>query len=211
MLIWMIKLIIFDYDDTLVRSSDQLYQTDTKAAIDLGFAPVSREIYFSAWGLPHEEMIKRFYPQVSFADYLKSYERFYKSGMLAVIEGARETLDKLAGRGFKLAILSAAQRAYLEEEIKTNKLLKYLSYVHSAESSPYKKPDPRVFDNILAHFKIGPEETVYVGDVVTDYLAASSARIRFIGVTSGIDTKEKFNRNGCNDLIGSISELADDL
>ena len=43
----MISVIVFDYDDTLVKSSEALYLADSKTAIILGLNKPTREKYFA--------------------------------------------------------------------------------------------------------------------------------------------------------------------
>ncbi len=83
------KAVIFDYDDTLVVSSEALYGADSKTATLLGLAPASREEYFRVRGRPHEEMIMKLYPGIGFGRYLETYKTVYDPSGIRLVEGAR--------------------------------------------------------------------------------------------------------------------------
>ena len=190
------KAVIFDYDDTLVASSEALYGADSKTATLLGLAPASREEYFRVRGRPHEEMIMKLYPGIGFGRYLETYKTVYDPSGVRLVEGAREVLAELSASGVMLAVLSAKSSAFLEEHLRLNGIRDYFAYIHSAETSRYTKPNPRVFDDVLEHLGIAPYDAVYVGDMVIDCVAASAAHMGFVGVASGIDTVKKFHDGG---------------
>ena len=52
------------------------------------------------------------------------------------------------------------------------------------------KPDPSGVKKLIDHFSCRPEETVYVGDGVTDALTAYNAKLRFIYCAWGQGAKE---------------------
>ncbi len=202
--ICMLKAVIFDYDDTLVMSSRALFGADSETASLLGLEPAGMEKYFSAWGRPHREMIRILYPGMDYEEYMKTYKTVYKWENVKLAAGVEEALKALKEKGLKLAVLSAKEGAFLEESLKRNRIRHYFDYIHSAESSVYKKPDPRVFDDVVKALKVHPSETAYVGDMTMDFLAASAAHIRFVGVATGIESAEKLRANGCTDVISGI-------
>jgi phosphoglycolate phosphatase-like HAD superfamily hydrolase len=71
--------------------------------------------------------------------------------------------------------------------------------LQGTDDEPTHKPDPKVFEKalgILAAKKIGKDETVYVGDALMDYYAARDAGIGFIGVSTGLVSKEQLEHEG---------------
>jgi hypothetical protein len=58
----------------------------------------------------------------------------------------------------------------------------------------FRKPDPRVFDELLAETGFAPGECVYVGDSPGDAIAAGGAGIRFIAcLQSGVRRLDEFD------------------
>lgn len=203
----MIKVIVFDYDDTLVKSSEALYSADSKTAISLGLANPTREEYFALWGKPHIEMIKVLHPSISQSQYLGQYKKIYDPSHLELFSEVKPLLKKIAMKKIKIAVLSSKEKSFLEEHLRYAEISDYVEHIHSSESSKYKKPDPRVFEDIIKHFKTEPSEILYVGDQVADFKAASKAGLQFIAVTTGINNTDDFKREGCTNIISSLKSL----
>ena len=201
------KLIIFDYDDTLARSSDFLYATDSATATMMGLLPANREQYFALWGLPHEEMIKVLYPGTNFAEYLTAYEKVYNPVNLKLFDGTKKLIRDLSSIGLMLSILTSKRQSFLEQHMKMNEIDQYFRYLHTAESSIYKKPDPRVFDDTLAHFSVEPSEALYVGDQIQDFRAATDRKMNFLAVTTGITGRNDFIKEGCTTICPDLASV----
>lgn len=203
----MIKLVIFDYDDTIVASSEALYKLDCKTAETLGLKNPTREQYFAVWGKPHNEMIKALHPEIDLTLYQNTYQSLYSQDVLKLLPDVENVLRGLKRQGKKLALLSSKSNKYLTDSLVHLGIGDLFGYIHSAETSPCHKPDPRVFEDILPHFNLRLEEIIYVGDQVTDFQAAKKAGINFIAVTTGINTRDDFRRAGCEQIIAALTEL----
>ena len=203
----MTKLVIFDYDDTLIKSSDVLFTVNFNAAKDLGLVPATKEVFFSLWGKPHKEMVATMYPEVAFEEYLKSYNKAYDPELLKVFDDVKPVLTYLKDSGYKLAILSSKRISFLKDHLEKNGLIDFFEYIHGAESSEFNKPDPRVFDDILKHFGLDTDEVLYVGDQTSDFVVSKKADIDFIAVTTGINNEEDFEEIGCKKIIPDISKI----
>jgi len=203
----MTRLVIFDYDDTLVRSSEALYKIDSETAHALGLKILTRQEYFALWGKPHNEMIKALYPDVDIDCYLKKYQEIYSDGILQLFDEVKQVLSDLKNRGVKIALLSSKQGEYLEKSLKHLGIRNFFDYIHSAEDSAYHKPDPRVFEGILSYFGFRTDEVVYVGDQLIDFIAAKAAGINFIAMTTGINTKTDFEKSSCQYICNSLKKI----
>ena len=153
-------------------------------------------------------MIEEMHPEIKLETYMKEYNRIYNPSNLVLFEGTLDVIKNLYNKGYKLAILSAKKIDKLEEHTKHLWIRSYFEYIHGAESSAYVKPDPRVFADILEKFSdIKKENIVYIWDQITDYLAASKAELKFIGIVSGIDNKDTFEKAGFYWTIQNINGL----
>ncbi len=177
----MIKLIIFDFDDTLVDSKRAHLHIDTTTAKKLGLKPVSKEKYFKYYGLPYNEFIEKLYPGVSVKKYKETSFALYDPGEFKPFPNTEEILDYLGGK-YSLGILSSKENGKLKDVLDHHKLSHYFAYIQGREDSVHFKPDGRVFDRILAHFKLKKEEVAYVGDLASDRDAALNAGIFFVGI-----------------------------
>lgn len=118
--------------------------------------------------------------------------------------------DASLGRRFGSALITNATRQILQldqESLALPPLNTCFGFVQSAEDSEFKKPDPRVFERMLGYFGVAAADVVYIGDELKDAEAALGAGLQFIGVETGLTTKDEFATRG----ILSVAALPDAL
>lgn len=104
-------------------------------------------------------------------------------------------LEGLARQSFRSALITNATQEVLDLDAETFEIASFENYFHlvqAGDHSEYKKPDPRVFDQVLGHFGVAATQTVYIGDEIKDAHAALDAGIYFIGVETGLATSDEF-------------------
>ncbi len=101
--------------------------------------------------------------------------REYRVGLKKVISSdsrnleVRSTLQQLRARGKRLGVFSNDRTVGLGLVLSTMRVKSFFQYIETSESLGAEKPDPRVFEHILAHFQVPPHVVAYVGDdPVTD-------------------------------------------
>lgn len=182
----MIKTVILDFDDTLVLTEEICFNLENDVLKEMGRPKMSREIHLKTWGQPLFEIISIRSEGINLEEFKKVYaeilNRYIVDGLYdAIPEENFETLRQIEKEGWSLAILTS--RTYgevkhiLSEEHLLSRLIK--DFYHK-DSSDYHKPDPRVFDHIIAKNNLKPQECVYVGDSPNDAKAALGAKINFI-------------------------------
>lgn len=230
----MIKAIIFDYDDTLVKTLECRVKAIVACAKeDFGIA-LSTQTVTEFWGRPFneifiklfnldpenkanktEEEVKAINDRLDAvkAKYYETIKRFPNK----LHENVNEVIQNLADKGYKLGIMSSLHEALLtKDSIETGLNRDLFFFIQSADDTDVHKPDPKAFTptfNKLNAFNIKPNETVYVGDAISDFVAAKAANMEFIGITSGKVTKAEFEKEGArvisrmNDLVPLIESL----
>lgn len=73
---------------------------------------------------------------------------------------------------------------------------KYFEHIQTIDNWPHKKPDPRVFEPVLEQFDAAPHEILYIGDELKDAVAARDAGVHFIGVETGMTSRQEFDAAG---------------
>jgi HAD superfamily hydrolase (TIGR01509 family) len=202
-----VKIVLFDYDDTLVQSSDACYQMDRETVEALGWPVFDRNRYFEEWGKPHFEMLKALCPGQDIEQFKLEFPRHRSDYNIKLFPDTSSTLATLRNQGWRLGVISSKTHARLVENLKNWRLETFFEYVQGVDVSPYHKPDPRVFQNALRHFQVEPQEIIYIGDSPGDYLAARDAHLQFIGVLTGIYKAEDFYRIGCHLVFPFLSEV----
>ncbi len=97
-----------------------------------------------------------------------------------VLPGAVEAVEALNEEGLRLAVVSnAPSHVFVEEAIARVGLRPYLSPVMSSAKAGARKPDPRLFQAIIADWQLRPENVVMVGDgLAADIAGAHAAGMR---------------------------------
>lgn len=203
-----INCIIFDYDDTLVASSEYLYNLENRVSAQLGLTLRTREQYFSLYWKPHIEMVQISYPDFDSNVYMQKYDELYNPNDIKPFDKTLEILQKLHAEWYKLWVLSWKIIAKLKEHMELLGISSLFDYIHWAESSSYKKPDSRVFNDIIEHFQPCVQSDIaYIWDNTIDYIAANNAWLQFIWITTGIHSKEDFEKLGCKNILSNIGDL----
>jgi len=193
----MLKLVIVDFDDTVCLTEEACFIIENQVAEEMGFKPMTRETHRMNWGKPLEAAIGERVPGIDAREFIKRVSAlipiYSRDGLLDSVPPRNlEALDALKEAGKRLAILTSrrySEVAHLLEQ--DHPINKRIEKIYHQDNSEFIKPDPRVFDRILKDFTTSPSEAVYVGDAVTDAMAAKGAGLHFIGVLEGGFREEK--------------------
>ena len=196
----MIRAVIVDVDDTLCLTEAASFELENEVLARMGRPPMSRAVHLSTWGevlldaMPHRSPgldLRRFaevFPVV--------HREFLAAGRLDVIPPENlEALDELVSDGRTVLLLTSRAEAEVEHMLAPDHVLAgRVSAAYHQGNTRYRKPDPRVFDELLAEAGFAPDECVYVGDSPGDAVAAGGAGIRFIAcLQSGVRRLDEFD------------------
>jgi len=206
----MIKIISFDLDGTLVKSTyaDKVWleglPTLYSKEKNIPLQQAKERIYtlYKEVGEDKKEWydidwwFKKFDLKGSWQNLLNNYR-----DKIQLFPETIETLENL-NKNFKLIILSNAKIEFIEIQLKETKLIQFFEYVFSSLSDfDTVKKTPEVYKKILSKLKIKPEELVHVGDNREfDYRSPKK-----IGIKSIYLNRDKKYRG--NHVIYSLSEL----
>ena len=195
----MIKVVIFDFDDTICLTEEACFILENRVAESMNFPPMTRKTHQKNWGLPLKTAIVERLPGINVDEFIKRQIKFMaetiEKGLLDKIPQENlDVLESIKKGGKKLAILTSRDtnevKHLLHESHPFNGLIE--AFYHR-DNSKYHKPDPRVFDEILDKLESRPEESVYVGDAISDAAAAKGAGMHFIAVLeSGLRDRKYF-------------------
>jgi putative acetyltransferase len=107
--------------------------------------------------------------------------------------GARETLETLAGRGYRLGVVSNAD-GRVRKVLEDAGLAKHLEIILDSAHVGFEKPDPRIFLAATGQLGLPPDACAYVGDLYEiDILGAGAAGLRpiLIGRCPAPETVER--------------------
>lgn len=120
-------------------------------------------------------------------------------------------MDKLIKLGKSLMILTSRTHGELQHLLTPDHLLaSRVKTFYYRDNMQYHKPDPRAFDELLKDSSLRPENCVYVGDSISDSVAAKQAGLHFIAsLESGLRQREDFNGQPVDAFIQRFPEIVD--
>ncbi|MBI2529998.1 MAG: HAD-IA family hydrolase [Candidatus Diapherotrites archaeon] len=208
-----IKAVIFDMDDTLLRTYKIAYGTYMLTAKALGLKKVPMKKFLKHWGMPYDELIRGTWRNAPIEEFSRIHGEFARKRSYPLIKGVNEMLAELKRRKMFLAIMSSKHTKAIPLRARQAGLkLDYFRELIGLESAPFHKPDGRVFRKLIAELKgrkIKKSETLYVGDGLMDYGAAKNAHLQFAAVLTGFRKRKDFLRAGLKDecILKSVIEV----
>jgi len=192
------KLIVFDWDGTLMDSEAQIVACLHAAIADLGLEPMDDETVKNVIGLGLREAIDTLVPgrderfHQTFVDYYRKY--WFQSEASVLFEGVREVLDTLKQQNLLLGVATGKARRGLERVLGETGLASCFHATRCADEAP-SKPHPQMLLDIMSRLDVSPKETLMVGDTEYDMEMASNAGAARIAVRTGVHSEERLNRH----------------
>jgi HAD superfamily hydrolase (TIGR01509 family) len=190
---------LFDWDGTLLDSARPGMHAFQRTLEDLGVpfdAGVYHDIYSPNWYSMYEALGV---PLDRWADADRLWLRHYGEELPRLVEGARETLDRLSEKGYLLGIVSSGSECRIRREIETLGLDALFRVIICNESTVNKKPHPEGLNLAIKTVGRPREACSYVGDTPEDIEMGRRAGVLTIGVHSGYPGRDR--------LIAAVPDL----
>ena len=215
----MIKGIIFDLDGTLCDTLEDI-RTGVNAVLKrLGYGERSLKEIHSFINNGSRQLIKRSLPDdvqsVDFivdsalSDYDVEYSKCY-CDKTHIFNGIAEILDELKTLGFKIAILSNKQDAFVRGIADKLFEARIFDCVMGQSEFP-TKPNPASALYVAKMIGAKPEACIYVGDSDVDVATAKNAGMKFIGVKWGYRDEETLKQAGAEIIAANPQELMQEI
>lgn len=211
-----VQTIIFDYDDTLVRTREIRYGTLQRLAREAFAAEISAHEIDAAWGIPGDQFLLRLLGKFLGNDLSamwRLYNQFCAEDPNALHSGVAEFLAEFSGR-FSFGILTSSSGKRVHAELAELPIdVGHFTVIQTAEQTDVHKPNPEVFVPIAEKFiasGIGKQNILYVGDSLADYEAATGYGLAFIGMAHSERERQVFRRQAITH-VQSFNTLAEVL
>lgn len=212
----MIRLVVIDFDDTLSLTEEAFFHIENHIAEKMGFDPMTRSAHQKNWGLPVKKAIIERVPGISADKFMEIHSQvlpeFLRQGKVDIVnEENLEILKKMRQMGKHLAILTSRTFNEVKHLLdKNHHMNKYIEKIYYMDTIEFHKPDPRAFNQLLKDFSVAPEETVYIGDSLSDGISAKGAGIHFIALLeSGLRKKDDFRSISVDFFAEKFTEVLD--
>lgn len=209
------KNILFDFDGTLVDTSEGIIRSMHHAYDCLGYERIKDEEIKAVIGPPLKDMFRQLLPEVSQEEIelgIKHFrERYGKFGVeeAELYPGVKEGLCKLREAGKNLYIVTSKPEAFVETIAKTNGIWELFSEVTAVELKGDSDSKATRMGKLLKKHNMSSEDTMMVGDRHEDVEAAAANGVRCIGVEYGYDEMSRLENAGCWKIVKSFSKVCE--
>lgn len=205
----MIDAVLFDFDMTLVDSSQGITNCMNAVAEKMNLPAVTRSQVMTIVGRPLEKGLHDIW-----GDYdegcLKEYRRIFNEIEYAGIEAfdyTKKVLSDLRSSGMKLGIATNRQAAVPVAEAVG--LSSYVDVVMGLGGIYRPKPEPDVLLAAIESLGGDPSRSIYAGDTDIDMKTAKAAGVLGVGVATGNFSKEALLKAGAWKAIDDLTGLPD--
>lgn len=209
------KAALFDFDGTLVDTTDLIYQSMRHAAGEVLGREVSREVLMANVGQPLPRQMELLSAEHAEA-LLNSYRLHNEENHDALIKefpGVEEALAYLRSAGVQVAVVTSKRRFSVDMALKNFPGLgEVVDQWVTMEDTTEHKPRPEPLHKGLELLgNVSREEAAYVGDSPFDVAAAKAARVKSVAVSWGAFSEEALRAAGPDHLVPDLDAAVDVL
>lgn len=185
------KLLIFDWDGTLMDSAERIVRCFQAAARDCGLDALTDESIRRTIGLGVVEALARILPDTNERG-RQEVARRYREHFLHLNEtptplfpGVAQGLQDLHRRGYRMAVATGKSRVGLNAALHASGTGTIFCTTRCADET-HSKPHPRMLHEILEEVGVGAGEALMVGDTSYDIEMAANAGMDSVAVAYGV-------------------------
>lgn len=208
------KLCIFDFDGTLIDSVDDVVTCFNKALSLYDLSTLTREDYIGYLGGNIDEIVSLVLRDKSTPENIEIFKKVYldfyessKKEATVPFPGAHEILEKLQENNVLLAINS--NRFTYSIELFVDRFFSDIDFI-SIEGHVMdfpSKPDPHGINEIVKKADVSLDDTIYIGDSITDIQTAKNAGIDCVIVKWGYGNRDDWENDYILEAIDEFSQI----
>lgn len=206
------RLVVFDWDGTLMDSEARIVDSMQAAVLDLGLESPTVDEVRNIIGLGLLEAVQYLLPHQgpeTHAQVVDCYRQHYlgEDGIpCRLFTGADEVVRELAGQGYLLAVATGKGRRGLDQAMSDTGMDAYFHTTRCADEA-FSKPHPQMLEQIMDALGAMPGETLMVGDTEYDMQLAANARTDALAVGYGAHSRERLMRHGPLGCLANVREI----
>lgn len=207
------KLLVFDWDGTVMDSAPRIVACMHAAIRDLALEPLTDAAIRNIIGLGLREAIDSLFPGRDDAfhqHFVERYRYYFLSAdqtPAALFPMAGETLRSLRAEGYLMAVATGKGRHGLDRVLDESGL-RELFHVTRCADETRSKPHPQMLLEIMEEVAVSPERTLMIGDTEYDMEMAGKAGTAALAATYGVHERSRLLRHSPLGCIDAIDELA---
>ena len=207
------KLLIFDWDGTLMDSAARIVASFQAAIAELGFEKRSPAQIRDIIGLGLETAIATLFPSLSaqhrdqLADCYRQH--FLKTHTLPtpLFPGVADTLHQFYVAGYLLAVATGKSRRGLNNALSETHLAHIFHSTRTADET-CSKPNPQMLQEIMDELSVLPTDTLMIGDTEYDLQMAHNAGVASVAVNYGVHEQTRVLANNPLICLNRLPDLS---
>ena len=219
------KLIIFDFDGTLIDSVPDLANSVNFMLLKLrrpthdidlirgwvgnGAATLVKRSLIGKREFLDEEINKNLFEQA-----LPIFLEHYGANSCVetfLYDGVKETLAVLKEQGFTMAIVTNKPHKFISPILRSLKIEEYFDLLIGADSLVAKKPSAEPLLHVIEKLSFTKEQSLMVGDSKNDIIAAKNAQIDSVAVSYGYNYGQDIGLYAPTIVIERFSDILEHL
>ena len=209
------KLLLFDYDGTLVDSAQMIIDGTIEAFNRCGLPTPKPEEIKAGIGQKLDTAIKSYLPlghKGMLDEVIRNYRQWYVEKDLEgkqfepLFDNIKPILELLRKDNWHLGIATNKSLRGLSRGLQHHKIGSLFSIIMTTDNF-IPKPNKAMAVHALKKLKIQNSDTFMIGDTVHDIKMGKNAKINTIGVTWGYNTQEELHQANADYIINDINEL----
>ncbi|PZD75280.1 Phosphoglycolate phosphatase [Acaryochloris thomasi RCC1774] len=201
------KLLIFDFDGTLVDSLEIFIEATNCLAKKYGYSPIETSQIPQIRALSSRALIQ----QIPVARWRLP---FFLQGLrqevsklatqIQLFDGAKEALTDLKNEGYCLGIVTSNAQSTVENFLVTQDLNTLFDFVHAGRGLLGKAGTLR---RLVKRYRLQPSQVIYIGDETRDIEAAQQVQIPSIAVSWGFNSRVVLEQQQPDMIIDTPDDL----
>ncbi len=205
----MLKLVIFDLDQTLIDTLPRFHRVFNMALEHFGGEPIDWNLFIRDYAY---DILNRHLPvePKEFWDYFLSHYNDVECEKDKLIDGAVDVLRYLKEKGINVVITTGRMVPADEvwKELRRFGIGKYVDYVYTRlDGYGDGRRRTELIMEAMKRFNANNDETILVADYWPDMQSGRDVGIYTIGVLTGLESEGKLRENGADVVIPSVKDL----
>ncbi|MEM5804345.1 MAG: HAD family phosphatase [Candidatus Aenigmatarchaeota archaeon] len=211
----MIRLIVFDFDGVIVRSTKAHIETWMKVMKKRGIScKLTEQVIKENFGKSYDEIARSILPEESFenrrdvmAELMKELTAPDYPSKLNKLEGIEDFLSGLKKRGILIAVATGNKREVMEFWLKELGLAGMFNMILTPDDIKRGKPYPDMLAKMASYYKVKKEDMLYVGDAPDDIRMGKAAGVKTVAVLTGAMSRKDAEDEGADIIIDKVTDL----
>jgi HAD superfamily hydrolase (TIGR01549 family) len=174
------RCIVFDMDGTLTNTNTLIFHSFNHLAEEYLGKRLTPEEIIAYFGPPEEGAVENMLGAEHLSEAMKKYYAFYSdrhNEFATLHEGMRDVLEFLKQHGVACALFTGKGRRTTEISLEKFGIADLFDVVMTGDDVAEYKPSGDGLRRIMRQLSVRPDETLMVGDAVSDIVAARDAGV----------------------------------